>query len=1225
MTHFNPVAENSEVQEEFGQMAHMTREGAVDPGAARSVERAVERSLRNDARKRKSDVEEGSEKRRRLSERRLEGLTTMTRDDAFQLGAVARSRFADELMLEMGDEARAELEFEEDREVSSKVEEILSDADYEEIKTIEEDRSSLVGSQVFEIYHIAESQRGAHPRAANQIKKFALELAKSLPEKTVEVIDESVELDDSYLGMAKQMSGQLGFELPDEEIRKLAYRLQMSKADQEDEDGKMEDVDDEEEQTPEEQVKRTLGNLIFIAERDIVRAAGCLPDDGESDVEDRILEASHDIMQEAVGSIRLHEREHERTALQDIDQAVFSRMTVEIAKLLMLDSGGFNFGIIDDVAENLVPEHLEETEAAMNMMIVLAKMSQDSRLWVMLSRGEKPESEDLPSNELIRAILGLRPSDEITDKHVQVVMLSAVMDHIRQAKAGTCFATSWMIQIMFDHLDLALMDFADVIRQGSMKRVLFSESREFPFFAHMPRGSLDTLVTVDQHGKMLAVREYEVNADQESTKQQPHHSAYLSEAPGMIAACRALGMDDVQEVITEALQNMGKTQFYVREFLTEIAKVSYQRRNAIRYDLRDLDKRPLDHLERKAQYAFNAQAENPMHRAWEQIMTSLVDYFNSQYMWPHWTFDALELAFEGTWKREDPAFKRDFKKLMDNLFLPMITRMRYRYNPDMDDEQTIFEDASAAGTRDFGNYGYELCDAGLPDDFQYSKDLRREIKSHTHFISLQRFEEYQSPHDWKPVNSPELFQEFLENLIRETTGHLISEEPGKSAEWNAVAEKVSGRIHSETFLRGMIEYQFGKVSDQRKELRRNENTLSTTPWKFRWGGDYKEVQNSYFSFKKHPTQEIHHTGTAKSVLAWQINYMKKQPAEIQQQWGNPFAKTVMTAPVHAFLFTPGEPTFMQAWTSEVDTNDYVQEVVEEPGMAVAEAPISRTAQRQLVDFVASNYWVRPCDEKHHLDRQELTDTSKAIFDRILASKSSLYHMKLGELRSTLLDAVIDSRARDPKVGKRYRPWEETFKRRLNNEIKALVPDAADGSRLTRETVRSLINFVRNRKDRLALSPEGAQRFRSEAQELPSGMSNTEYRKALVEIAQRVHQEEIASGVKDKFWLEKFVPLLDNKLLSILNPGQVQQLMNSAICTSDTNWRDGIHAIHFIFMVNPGSGEIELCRWVPDTSEVGFMEQTAWFPKKEGHDWNLPKNYHVFEHEPMVRIKELVEV
>lgn len=1005
------------------------------------------------------------------------------------------------------------------------IDEILSDKDYEKILSVANKRSSRVASQLFELFYLCEFQEDCNPKQTQKIKEFSVALANTLPE---------------------------------------------------DDDWEMES-----------QVIRTLGNLILVAQYDLKLAAGALQHPSKDQCIESILRLSSSVMDKALTRIQNHVQKHKATALQNCEEAHFHKMSVVMAELLVLDTGGFNFGLLDDLQTHLIPDQFRETVAVKNLLYVLDHLREDPSFMGALARIQKPSDPNLPSNEIIRACLELSPKVNITNKHARIVALSGLLGHLRQQNAGTSFATAWLIKTLYQNLDLCMEDFADVLQNGCLTRELASEKRSFPFQARTSKDALDTMVRINEYGKIIATRYYHITMEQANKQPQLRYSGYLHEAPGIQAACRALGIQNVEETVLEAIQATRKMEFVINELIVELAKIAYQRKT--QYVLRSATNTSLSDLVNQAQYAFGAQTNHPLHRAWEASIASMVNYFGSQCAMPTKTFEVLEMVLEQRCRSENHDFKKKMKQLLDHAFLPMISRMRYRYNHHFDDHKLLFEDSQWGGTQEDLFYGYELCDTGLPEDFEYSSTVRQEMEEDTTLISLQRFKNYKAPQEWKTVDTPEKFQEFIVDVLQETAK--------QNREFKEVADRLCEKVRTEGFNRNMIDHFLGDKNED------EESSITTTPWKFRWGGHSEAVISNYYSSLETPIRMKRYSGSPKELLAYHINYLRNQESDVRMDCEHPFSQTIISSPVHAFLLKPGEPSYLAAVSSELNANEYIRKYVEEPCAAVTDSIMSRTARWTLIDYVADNMWVKGGEQKHDLERQELTETSKQFFDRNLAKVKSFSKMSIGDFRKKIVEVVCQSRAQDPRIGKRYLNWERRFKRVFENKIHAMLPGMRDSHQIPAPQAMALINFARDRQDRIQLSETAAQCFRQEMENVPNGITVKQFRDAIVKAALKAHESEICG--RDRSWLDSFTHHFDTKLFQVLGESAKQTILRSAVITADTNLREGIHDIHFAFLVNPGTGEIEMARYYPDHNEIEFMNQSCWFPTQENHYWNFP--------------------
>ncbi len=1145
--------------------------------------------------------------------RRLNPVIEMQREDTFSLGLQASMKFQKQLCEENG---YCVVHAEEKEEDVCGVR--LKRHQYREIEDICQKKDPKIGSQLFEIYQILESRGAAKKNEGQAILEFAREIIREVPDLEAEdmEIDESEETLGKYREAVEKYLDVLPIDPTEENIDEFAIAMQKAVLHAANEDM---EISDDDEVNPIDLAQQRLGYLLLAAQNDLSLCARSLYSlDGLSS---RVAE----ILEEAAARVEDHSARHKSVAIQSSDEAMFHKMSLELAGVLLLDTGSLNFGVLEAAVEILIPDSLKETAAMDNLWIVMIEFAQNPLLWQQIAEVRPPKSKDVPSDAAIRTCFSLENDQPITRRHAQLFVLSALLGHLRQAKAGTCFATACLIKTRLYHPHMVIDDLAQLTEKGYIKRMLFKESRTFPFQARVSKEYLDLELKIDRAGRILSTKRYDLIPDRASEWPRPQRGMHLYDSPGIIAACRSMGLTDAREAVKSILDNLPE-KFSVNDLLKLLAQHAYNRQESAPYLLRSQKQLTATQFLHKAQFAFGCQTNHPLHRAFEQVATTMVNYFGAQYMMPAWVFWTMKEVLEKADRGYSRAFQMKYKKLMEETFLPMITRMRYLYNHNLDKGKVLFGNGNY-GIRESYFFGYQLCDSGLPKDFKYSTDLYNQYSHECSSISLERFKKFTPPTQWKLVDSEDEFRGFLKNVIAETVDYLkkISPTASERRQWAAVGCKMQQDISEPSFTKRIIFLLLGRGSDQKKEYDKNRFGIQFTPWQFRIGGDFNEVLKTYFGFGKSPAKLKKYNGTPKEVLTKCINYIKSQPLQIKETFDDSRSQIIVASPCHVFLMRPFEPTFKDAWESKVSTNDYILEHVEKPGLSIAGSRFNLRQRKEILSFVKNNMWATRYEEKDDWVRQQLTKTSKEMLDRKIAACPQLIDLSVEEFRKMLEEMVFLSRAEDVKIGERNRVWEQRFKTVLNNRIKQLIPNQTDWRRkIQRDIAMKLIDFARNRQDTIVLVPDAARRFLAYMERVPLGISITDFRKTVADAAYRARCE-ILCGL-DPEWKGKFCEYLDTKLFSVLSEESRNRLIESGIVTHDTNWKEEIHNIHFIFLVNPGTAQIELARFNPDTKEVTFMSQDDWFPRKSGGHgyWLFPDNYRVWPGQPLFNVRKHIE-
>lgn len=1202
-----------EAEERYNPL-QLTPEDIAKAMGVSDLESDTEEYLLEPSRKRvRLEKDENTDERfSRVRTQMLEAPIEMTRDKAIQLLMQERNEFFQELI----EDGVLELPEAEDVEMEDADDTRLTRKQANQIIEIATKKSLKLSQQVNEFFQLFSSLGRKHKATRDTILNFVFSYINQMPDKVA---------DNKYLEAAKEHSqllfeenNELSEEEKDQLILGIANQLQavaeaLGASDEDDLAQK------EEELQQEVCLSRQLGSLLFVAERDAEYAASCLnPEDFENSFE-RILDAVEEVLEESVENIEAHAGLHKSTGIQNHEEAQYHKMTVEMADMLLLKSGSLNTGMIPYVRHYLVPEKFQSTRAAENMSSILEQLELAPEMAELINKVKPPATPELASNETIRVCLGLSPSEEITERHAKIVVLSAVLGHLRQARAGTCFTTAWLIQRMSTRLGFAIHELTECIGEGSLSSRTFGEVRKSPFKPRTTSEDLSTQLSVRANGHLASVLPY--GSDR---RVRPSRDAYLWNAPGIKQACVALGFEDPKEVILSVLKPYGNSQFTVNDLLVKLATIAQERFHSPRYHLRSGVSLSVEELTHKAQYAFGSQGNHPLHRAWEQSVASMPNYFASRHLMPSWVFETVEDCLQDAFKKESHDFRAQLSGLIQTMYLPMVARMRYRYNQHIENTlHTLFDDGNQ-GTSNTPFYGYELSDTGLPKDFEYSDVPYHNRKNGTITMeSVDQLAEYPPGHTWKDVNTQEKFQSFLVDVLTQTVGEIKKGLTGRdkmqqARQWDEFAAKVCEKLQSPHFGYETAANLFGGAGGHSDEWRKNEYTAMSTPWRFAWGGDPDAIVKAIYSFDALPLKTRKYAGSPAEVLAWHINYIRKQPDSVKEEMEDPDFQTQIVAPGHAFLFKPNEEAFRAACDSELDAYEYITQNITEPGLEVAESPVSKRARKKLIDYLANNEWVQRSSEKDDLDRQELSECAKQNFDRRIAGIHFDDKTTVKSFVDTVYQAVVQSRAQDPNVGKNYPHWNQRFKRVLKNKAKLFFPDVSEKACITQQGYRDLLRFARDRKDSVALSEIAAEQFRVAMAQLPDGLSVMDFRKEVIRAASKIHDQDL--GGRDTSWKKSFAPIVDNKIFSLLPKYQQKKITEVAIHAHDTNWSEGIHDLYFAFLLNPCTGKVEMCRKNLDTGKIRFVNQESWFQSRT-MKWTLPDNYRVHAGQPLFNVRK----
>lgn len=899
-----------------------------------------------------------------------------------------------------------------------------------------------------------------------------------------------------------------------------------------------------------------------------------------------------------------HKKAHEIAALQNSDEAYIFELGKSLSFAILLPSGGINIPLYPILNKIMIKDELREFVAMEEILNTLETILQSDALQETLRKAEAPKDDAIEMSFAIKTTLCLDQKTKLTSAHARHFILSGLLGHIRQGSAGTCFATSFMIKLWNEGLLLMIDDLTELVSHGKYTQTKYGYPKTIPYRALLTSEYLDTIITSDPFGQIINTESNIKKIFKQDAWKPPLRGAKLQDAPGIIAVCQALNLSNKEAAITDAIKTVG-LRFDAKQLIYALAEIAFKEQQNLRV-LRSNQVYTVDQLKSKGIFAFCAETNHPLVRGYEQALATGVDYFSSAEVMAHWAFDSFERSIKSVIKGRSREFVSKFHLLLAESFLPMITRMKFLYNPVMDDEAVLFP-KDHHGTTDHSGYGYELVDSGLPEDFEYSKDLYQKLKKNASWMPIFRFHDYPPFKSWRVIRSGEEFTAFLKNVLEQTTLHLEKERGSEEGKvFNEVLNVIKRKIDTPSFIDEVSIGFFPHDKEHKNSYIKNPHLANTKPWKYYWGGSIAYVMKGFFGTKT-PSKMIKFNGSPLKVLATTIDYLKKQPESIKEDYSASYHRIPITSPVHAFLLTPQEPSLLKAWQSPLETTAYIEETIINPLKSTIEAPITRRMALDLIDFVASQCWYSRGVEKHDFDRIQLTDESKAIFDGIYFQESESLPLEKDEFLKVVASWIFKARSEDPKIGRRNPFWERSFNAIFRRKLEEVLEGREEEAKLSLDEAHHLIAFARNMVDTKKISDEGIQRIKDSANFSLIGLTIPHFKQKLLDLAFNVYSKE--RGYKAPQWKEGLSTLLDNKIYSLM-PREKQLLLSEVgIVAYDTNWKDGIHNIYFIYTVNPGTGQLELCRYIPDLKHLTFMSQKEWFPKgKEGARWNLPDNY-----------------
>lgn len=211
------------------------------------------------------------------------------------------------------------------------------------------------------------------------------------------------------------------------------------------------------------------------------------------------------------------------------------------------------------------------------------------------------------------------------------------------------------------------------------------------------------------------------------------------------------------------------------------------------------------------------------------------------------------------------------------------------------------------------------------------------------------------------------------------------------------------------------------------------------------------------------------------------------------------------------------------------------------------------------------------------------------------AKQNNSELKLIKNPKILLEKILELERKNPhqkRVLVRI-PGIHAFSIFLDHPTLKLIPEESKISEmiLSPEIKADLIKYALkefvSKKNKLA--------FTTQIETLKKDLSIREFRTYLNSLITRLESKE------------PDFTLFDGFLYNLLPTDLKEQMDKQAIHFADTNWSNGFHDVHFCFVVNPGTGELEVWTSLDNRTQLEPINQFRWL-----QDWEIiDPSSHVF--------------
>lgn len=343
-----------------------------------------------------------------------------------------------------------------------------------------------------------------------------------------------------------------------------------------------------------------LGRILFLADKDFRSTVKLLDIDAAEESKKYINYCFDKELEIIKSKISSHSKAMGFCLLQKISEAQYTKLTVELSKILITSLGGVNTGIIQSVKKHFLPFLNGESPYKVHMRYVLSSLQYSSKLREKLTLIKKPYSERYPSDFIIRLTLGLRDSAKVTNVDVSKTVLATILNHMRQSPVvASCFATSIGIHLLSSDLGLCIDDHLELLLEGSLNRLVEGQGIPIPFLPKLSSTLTDASIV---------------------------HESFARD-PGLLIACAAIDIPNprrtLQSVISGIIKQKGHNHsMSLQDLLKRVIFYSSKSHPNVIDD-------ELPNLMERVTMAFASQTQNLLQRMWENSLANMAEVGNN--------------------------------------------------------------------------------------------------------------------------------------------------------------------------------------------------------------------------------------------------------------------------------------------------------------------------------------------------------------------------------------------------------------------------------------------------------------------------------------------------------------------------------------------------------------------------------------------------------------------
>lgn len=639
--------------------------------------------------------------------------------------------------------------------------------------------------------------------------------------------------------------------------------------------------------------KQVLGQFIYLLNLNPELAFQTIDHESYQKSLENIKDRFSTKIQEVCERLQYHYLLHQSTQLQNPDVALHNKIPYEIARALLTDIGTINFGIIESLSDVFLSSEGSLINHESNLSHTLSLLQHSPRFRAEFEKITAPNSIKTPSNSVIQVALGIEIDHPIHSYETRLAALIAMLSHLRQGEDRSCFAVSLAIEILSAHLGSCFKDLQQLLEEGKLTRRMKGIQKDIPFTKKISDKNLRKTIVINKNGEIII-------------HNQP--KAFLWEAPGLIAACQAIGISNPYEAIQAVMAQLSPSDergFFQIKVKTLLRKLCEQ------MPASDPPKIAwIEQLYSAAAFAFSSQTSPPLLKVWENSIANMAEAEEGSMIKRailDSTLDALQYQL-GKLKIPPTLLLQQYFIYIQTL---LYKEIHLQYDP------TVISSADHKSNQAEGGFLLFYQQNKIPDEAA--------------------------------------FRNFMHDILSKVKGKLLEENLSinENAQLNQVSDILDAHIEKPEFIGYLLARYHPSNKTAVKRMSQgvpiDYALLRYTPWMTRIGNDSRALLKIYLECDK-PIQAEHFIMSGADEALTKIIEMCKQMPEDEKVLyiNNPNKlKPLCILGKHRLPFMAGNHSLSSAWQKEYSTPEWIENFVMHPGKEISETFIDSMTKSQF--------------------------------------------------------------------------------------------------------------------------------------------------------------------------------------------------------------------------------------------------------------------------------------